>query len=342
LYVFFRVVALCWLLVAAPAAAAGRAGVREGGQAGEDRWVPSFSIGSGLFFENQKGFNNSFQEQSGGTITPASLQGVVTGSDLLVEPFVGPGLELMSPALPIPTRPRFFLGGEFLPTFSNDHQIAFKGDPDCIHGPRLFDPCVSEMTTLPSASFEESGAQGQGVSTTTTFNLLVWGANFGVAFPAQIYRRQLRIKPYLAWINYEVESSGLVVDAECTPAPVPPPPQQQLRLSRCVPTVQFPTVGALRETRLEGSASQRYNAIGPGLDVELDVVRYRSWLGVSLFAGARAYRTLGDRTIEYSASESFSDSFGNDTAFANWEVEIAPWMYRAHVGIRFHWLGLQD
>jgi hypothetical protein len=348
--------ALFSLQLLTPAAARGRSPV-EGGQAGEDRWVPSFTISSGLVFESQKGFNNSFQIQEGST-TPTSLQGMVDGSDLLVEPFVGSGLELMSPALPIPTRPRFFIGGEFLPIFSNDHSVAFKGDPSCIGSPFLSpqtgepDPpgCVSEIDTTvienrPTRSFEESGAQGQGVKTTATFDLLSWGANFGVAFPAQIYRRQLRIKPYLAWINYEVESNGLVVDAECTPAN-PSAPQQPLRLSRCIKTRGGPPavneVGDLRETILEGSASRRYNAIGPGLDVELDVVRYDSWLGVSLFMGARAYRTLGDRTISYAASQSFDDVFGMDTAFANWEVEIAPWMYRGHVGIRFQWLGLPD
>ena len=350
--VFLAVGALCSLQLLAPAVARGRSPV-EGGQAGEDRWVPSFSISSGLGFESMDGFNNSFQEQSGGTITNPSLQGMIEGSDLLVEPFVGPGLELMSPALPIPTRPRFFIGGEFLPIFANDHEVAFKGDTGCIRSPFLNPttgeqtPCVSDIdisdpAQLPDQSFEENGAQGQGVSTTSTFNLLGWGANFGVAFPAQIYRRQLRIKPYVAWINYQVESNGVVVDAECTPPPVPAPPQQELRLSRCIPTKTQPTVGALRETRLTGSASRRYNAIGPGLDVELDVARFNNWLGVSLFAGARAYRTLGDRTIEYSDSASFSDAFGNDTAFATWEVEVAPWMYRGHIGIRFQWLGLPD
>jgi hypothetical protein len=97
-----------------------------------------------------------------------------------------------------------------------------------------------------------------------------------------------------------------------------------------------------RETALLGSDSQVYNAIGPGLELEMDVIRSRGWLGVSLFMGARAYRTLGDRSIEFGATQSYSDILGNDVAFANWEVEINPWIYRAHVGIRFQWLGLPD
>jgi hypothetical protein len=259
----------------------------------------------------------------------------------------------MSPALPIPTRPRFFVGGEFLPTFSNDHEVAGKGDPGCIRGPRVDssgnrEPCTTTLPGPPNArdfTFTEDSAQGQGVSTTTTFDLLTWGANFGVAFPAQIYRRQLRIKPSFAWINYKVESSGLMVDAACLPVAGPLGP------TRCNPTQApssitpnpNPTVpGFVRETALAGSGSQTFNAIGPGLDIELDVARFNNWLGVSLFMGARAYRTLGDRSIEYGTSQAYSDVLGNDVAFANWEVEIAPWMYRGHVGIRFQWLGLPD
>jgi hypothetical protein len=326
----------------APAAARGRSPV-EGGQAGEDRWVPSISIGSGLVFQSQHGFNNSFEVEAG-TGTVGALQGTVTGSDLQVAPFVGPGLELMSPALPIPTRPRFFLGGEVLPTFANDHEVALKGNPGCVRGPRVDpngnpEPCVSELTGPRTFTFTQDAAQGQGVNTTTTFDLLQYGASFGVAFPAQIYRRQLRIKPSFAWINYKVESSGLVVDATCMPA------------NRCTPTQAPPTPtnpnppiipGFVRETTLSGSASQTFNAIGPGLDIELDVARFNNWLGVSLFIGGRAYRTLGDLSFGYSDSQEFNDPVGNDTAFANWEVELAPWMYRGHVGIRFQWLGLPD
>jgi hypothetical protein len=336
--IFLTAGVLLSLQLLAPVAANGRSPV-EGGQAGEDRWVPSFSIGSGLVFENQDGFNNSF-EVDNVTSVVGPLQGVVTGSDLLVEPFVGPGLELMTPALPIPTRPRFFLGGEFLPIFSNDHEVALKGDPGCVRGPRVDangepEPCVSELTAPRTFTFTEDAAQGQGVSTTTTFDLLQWGANFGVAFPARIYRRQLRIKPSFAWVNYKVESTGLVVDATCMPT------------NRCTPTQNPPNTGPIvpgfvRETILSASATGTFNAIGPGLDIELDVARFNNWLGVSLFMGARAYHTLGNRTIEYSASNTYNDTLGNDTAFANWKVDIAPWMYRGHVGIRFQWLGLPD
>ena len=159
-----------------------------------------------------------------------------------------------------------------------------------------------------------------------------------MAFPAQIYRRQLRIKPSFGWINYKVETQGLVVDADCIPD------------ARCTPVDPDPNdpnnpnlPGFLRETTLTGSASQSFNAIGPGLDIEMDVgQQYGGWLGVSLFLGGRAYYTLGDRTIAWSASQTFDDQIGTDVSIAQWEVEVDPWIFRAHVGIRFQWLGLPD
>jgi len=345
--VFLTVGALLGLQVLSPTAARAQDGI-EGGQAGEDRWVPSFSISGGALIQHQDGFADSFQLENGGT-TPVPLQGVVTGSDLAVAPFVGGSLEVMSPALPIPTRPRLFLSGEFLPTFASDREVALDGDPGCVKGPRLDDICASELD--PEAplthTFGLDGANGQGTSTTATFDLLVFGANLGVAFPAQLGRRQLRIKPSVGWISYKVEAHGEMVNAECA-----------LDLSTatandtaCTPTT-LNSEGAMRETTLTGSASRRYNGVGPGLDIEMDVGRYFGWLGVSLFLGGRAYRTLGDRTIEFDASKIFDDQFdgsqtandqlGMDEAFANWEVEIDPWIFRAHVGIRFQWLGFPD
>jgi hypothetical protein len=302
------------------------------GQEGENRWVPSLAIISGVTVQEQHGDANSFQFEDGSTV-PVPLQGEVDGDDLVVSPFVGGSLELMSPAIPIPTRPRFFIAGEIVPTFSSDRSVALDGDPGCIFGPRVGDVCVSEMTTIPTFTFAEDAAQGQGTRTETTIDTLVWGANLGVAFPARLGKRQLRIKPSLGWINYEVAANGLVVDAACF--------RVNATLTRCT-DVRLGTGaiqhGFLRETTLEGSDSQRFNGIGPGLELEMDVYRWGQ-LGVSLFLGARAYRVLGDRTISFSDSQQYIDELGNDLAVAEWEVEVDPWMYRGNLGIRFQWLG---
>ncbi len=59
-------------------------------------------------------------------LPPVPLRGSVDGDDLAVSPFVGGVLELMTPALPIPTRPRLFVSGEVLPTFAFKRNVALE------------------------------------------------------------------------------------------------------------------------------------------------------------------------------------------------------------------------
>jgi hypothetical protein len=300
-------------------------------QAGEDRWVPSLAITSGVTFQKHKGSADSvlFEDMSSTPTTP--LRGFVNGSDTAVSPFVGGTLELMTPALPLPTRPRLFVSAAILPTFASDRDVALEGDPGCVKGPEPDVPCAKdEEASSRRKSFGEDSANGQGSETSAEVDTLVFGASLGVAFPLQVGKRQLRIKPSIGWINYEVDAEGLVVDAACDPE------------NRCTDVTGTPGLppdpGFLRETILTASDSQRFNGIGPGLDVEMDTGRYGP-LGVSLFMGGRAYAIVDDRTISFGTQEVYDDQLGTDRAAGRFEVEVDRWLYRAHVGIRFHWLG---
>lgn len=312
----------------------------------EARWIPSLSISGGALIMPQDGFVNSTISRDGGA--PEPLNGAVTGDDLVVSPFVGAGLELMTPALPIPTRPRFFLTGEILPTFASEREVATEGDPDCIHGPAVGAPCVKDLPRRPdgtivpqNGTFPQDSAQGDGSNTVTLTDTLTFGASMGVAFPARVGRRQLRIKSSFGWFHYKIDGSGVVAAAEC---PLDPSTPLQPNDTTCVNRVGGPTgeiPGFLREIQMAGENSQRFNAIGAGLDIEMDTVRYGP-VGASLFLGGGFYRTLGDRTISFSDSATFSDQLGNDMTAAEWEIEVDPWWYRAHVGIRFQWLGFPE
>jgi hypothetical protein len=289
-------------------------------QAGEDRWVPSLAITSGVTVQKQEGSAISlfFEDMSS---SPVFLRGFVDGNDIATSPFVGGTLELMTPALPIPTRPRLFASGEILPTFASDRDLALEGDPGCVRGPKPDARC----TRIPGEEpYPENAANGEGSVTTAEVDTLVFGASLGVAFPVRLGKRQLRIKPSVGWINYEVDAEGLVVDANCGEGDI----------AAC-------TSDTLREVTLSASDSQRFNGIGPGLDVEMDAVRYGP-LGVSLFMGGRAYAIVDDRTISFGTEETYDDQHGMDRAAARFEVEVDPWIFRAHVGIRFHLLGGEE
>jgi hypothetical protein len=292
-------------------------------------WVASLAITGGATFQNQEGSGESFLFDNGST-TPTTLQPAVDGDDLVIPPFVGASLELMAPALPIPTSPRFFVSGEILPSFGSTRTLAIQGDPGCIRGPEPGAPCaVDEVPGERQVPFAEGLANGQGTEVQSEVGLLAYGANAGVAFPVQLFGRQLRIKPSAGWIRWEVEASGRVSDAACSP------------VSRCtnVYATTPPQIGFLRDSQLTASGSDWFDGIGPGLDVEVDTGRFGP-IGSALFLGARAYAVLGERTISFGTTQTFSDALGNDVETANFETTVDPWLYRAHVGIRFQWLGL--
>lgn len=320
---------------------------REGQQQGESRWVTSLAATSGVVLQTQDGSVDSClfanpANATGSCPAPGStpLRPSSSDNDLAIFAFVGANLELMTPALPIPARPRLFLAGEILPSFADERDLAGEGDPSCVSGPEPGDPCARDEDPLNprNTPFGENSANGQGSVTTTTYETLSFGASLGVAFPVRVGERQLRIKPSFGWFSYEAEASGQLVDAECEPPSrctdvdggVPPPPP---------PGAVLP--GSFRETMLSGSDTKRFHAIGPGLDVEMDTGRYGP-LGTSIFLGGRAYRTLGDTTLEIQSTQVYGNDglpLANQAVSARWEAEFEPWVFRAGVGLRIQWLG---
>jgi hypothetical protein len=57
----------------------------------------------------------------------------------------------------------------------------------------------------------------------------------------------------------------------------------------------------IRRVTLVGNGDRTFHGLGPGLELELEVGRFGP-LGVSVFAGADAYRILGERKISFSDS----------------------------------------
>jgi hypothetical protein len=304
-------------------------------QQGADRWVPSLAPTLGASIQNWKSALESqicrgctFPNPSSQSLRPAA-----SGGDRDVTPSFGGNLELMTPELPLPTRPRLFVGGEIAATFGVDRTLALEGDPGSLSSP--FPPGTVNQP------FNEGVVLGQGSKTDATLGSPFYGAYAGIAFPFQVYGRQLRIKPAFAWMRYTVDVEGTVLDAECLDKPPPRPASVPPNLCNTIVVQGVPVQGILREIQMTGSDTGTFNGIGPGLDIEMDT-GVLGPLGTSIFLGGRAYRILGERTIEFDATESFPDQgpgLSADQTRAQWSFEAAPWMYRVFVGFRVQWLG---
>ena len=320
-------------------------------ESGDDLWVPSLAVTSGVLLQNQDGsldaclFANP-ADATGACPAPGSVALIGpngqsysgSGTGLAIAAFVGPEVELMAPALPIPTRPRFFLGAEILPTFAADRNLAGVGDPTCVKGPEPGDVCATQEILGPprDTAYGQDVANGQGSVVTTTYDTLSYGADLGVAFPVDAGERHLRIKPSFGWLSYEVEVSGRVVDATCNPT------------NQCTPVQQNPggpiLPGSFRQTILTAHDTKRFNAIGPGLDVEVDTGHYGP-LGTSLFLGGHAYYTLGNREIQITDTQVYPQDglpLAGQAVSARWDAEFKPWIFRVGVGLRVQWLGPQN
>jgi hypothetical protein len=203
--------------------------------------------------------------------------------------------------------------------FGVERKPAREGEPGTIES-----PVPKEFQDV--APFGEDVAIGQGSEITATMSNVMYGAYAGIAFPLEFNERPIRIKASVAWIRYEVDIEGLVVDASCLASG---------RITECNPNLG----GFLRETRLTSNSTESFNGIGPGIDLEMDTGRMGP-LGTSIFMGARLYRILGDRKVELNAGPvSFNDPIGQDSAAARFNFEVDEWMYRFGIGFRVQWLG---
>ncbi len=319
-------------------------------QSGEDRWVPSLAIISGVAWSEQTASSNSTLIQGVSNPMPACVPNdtraecrnlvlpadiaSVDGDDRAVAPFVGATVELMTPALPIPLRPRLFVSAEMVGVFATERDVALQGNTGCLSGPTIDAPCAADHN--PAANpFGEDSLVGQGTRTTAQIGNYMFGVNLGAAFPVQLGKRQLRIKPSVGWINYQVEAKGKFVKGYCYGLNPP-----NIR-TQCVDSTALMNTGFLRDFTYSGTANKRFNGIGPGLDVEMDTGHFGP-IGSAIFVGARAYYIIGDRKISFTGSQTANDVLGMDTATTDFEVEVDPWMFRAHLGMRFQWLGYEE
>jgi hypothetical protein len=275
-----------------------------------------------------------------GVDEPGALRPAYDDDELAVSPFVGANLQLLTPVIrAIPGAPRLFVSGEVQFVFPPSYNVANEGDAS---GADLPGGAASYGAT-PALSLV-----GVGSRTTSEVQLLAWGANVGIAFPFRAFGRTLWVKPGAAWTQYQIEVEGVLVAGlkdDCCPDP-------GVDLPGTVNDIPaLPWGRNLREVNLSADTTKIFNGIGPSLEIEMDVGRFGP-VGASLFLRGAMFKILGDRSVSLSDTASapiliptyldgrvLGVTLPADTYNANWSWEADPWMYRAAVGIRFHWLG---
>jgi hypothetical protein len=212
-------------------------------------------------------------------------------------------------------RPRLFAHAGAGGNFAFERDVAKEGAPGTLKEPPpgLLVPPVDNPNVV----------SGQGSTTSVQPRKLLISAGGGIAFSFDAWGRRFRIKPSAEYLREEVEVTGVVSAATIDDPGVLARPNENPPIPGRPPTFNFFT--------LSGSERQVFHGVGPGLELEADVARNGSLI-VSVLVSGGAYRILGDRTVQFSATD---EQTGTESA--TWTYKKDPWSYRAHVGIRLRW-----
>ena len=235
-----------------------------------------------------------------------------------VSPNMGVTLELMTPALDIvPGKPRVFAAFEILPTYASELTVALSGAATELRAPENLEPQF----------FSVNAIEGSGSRVTAEVMTTVLAANLGPAFAFEYRDRVLRLKPSVAWLRWGVITEGKSLDA--------------FKNDPVVFQNQEPLYGSfIRNVDVRGRSSGFFNAVGPGLELEIELGRRGDFRPV-MYASGFAYRTVGEDTIVYQGSSgTINDTLGQATYLATYTFQVDDWSYRAAIGFRLRWVGL--
>ncbi|HVH16704.1 MAG TPA: hypothetical protein VNF72_00265 [Myxococcota bacterium] len=301
-----------------------------------ERWVPSLGIASGVIAQkanastDSTGLTYNFTSrrvvngQQVVTTTPTTnehLRPPTSGDDVLVTPFVGGTLELMTPGLQsIPGKPRMFAHGDVASAFGSERKVSREKAPSTLEDP---------LPTFPSSA--EEAVKGIGSETAAEVQPLLITAGGGIAWTLDAFGRRIRIKSSVEYQREEIDLTGKVIRAVNTDTGIQAQP----------PGIPVGTDAAFFGVTLQGNETEVFQGVGAGLEVEVDTGRAGPFM-VALFVNGRGLKILGDRKIEFSNTTTVSDpalipNVPTDVT-ADWEFEKKPWQFAGGVDIRFRWL----
>jgi len=301
-----------------------------------ERWVPSLGATSGIvaqsadaavtssditFLQTSRVAVSLMEVVTVTEVTNANLRPPTEGDDLLVTPWVGGTAELMTPGIQmLPGRPRFFVRSDVGAAFGSERKIARERSPTTLPEVLPTEPYVSE-----------EAVEGIGSETVAEVQPLSVNAGAGIAFTLDLFERRLRIKPSVEYSREEIDFTGKVIRAVNTDTGIPEFP--------------FPANIPRRDSRffgieITGDDSEVFQALGAGLELEMDTVRAGPFM-IAVFLQGRGLKILGDTKVDFSGETTVSEPElipNPDTFTADWSFDKGAWTYGGSVGFRFRWL----
>lgn len=280
---------------------AAQAAGRDGGKAETDgAWLP----GIGLLL--------AVDSQVGDARAVSSARGEIDGDGTLLTPLIGLDAEIQTPTLTSRLgRPRLFIRGGVTRAFDAERIIVKEGAPGAIDIP-FIDPDMDGIS-VQEPPIDSIGGRG------TRFETQVqpWGfmAGVGLAFevPSLSDRaRKVRIRPSIEYRRERLQAAIFLGAA------------QSIDNSETCPC---------RSTSFKVTEKQTLHAIGPAVEVEMDLNSLRSMI-VTIYGAFHAYRVIDGRSLNVGGEGVFDD--GTPVSLeGNFERDL--WSYRFGLGLRFRW-----
>jgi hypothetical protein len=267
-----------------------------------DRWIPGFSLESGI-----RSLEADYSIET-------SERGFFENDSRPLFFFVGGGLHLATPVV-LDVEPQVRLFGRFGAATSFDGRFGAtnEGAPG-----KLIIPVIDlNGDGIPDGEPFVNTISGLGSSTQSRSEPLILSASLGADLLFEFVGRRLHVKPSIEWIWQEDQVVGLLGFAESMNVPPDDP-------NRCPCRTGF-----IRAEKIEA-----FNGIGPGLEFELEASRIGQGL-LTVYFGAKAFYAL-DTEVVLNATARLSDDSGDISLRAVYERN--QWDYLAGVGFRLHWL----
>lgn len=265
------------------------------------RWLPGLAVTSSGFFQERSGSVTSVE------------RGTSLGDSNAVLWSMGLDAELMAPAVRvIPGSPRIFTHVGALLSFDKEDPVANEDDPG-----------RPEVKVLqPSGIRPFSGVTGTGSATRIETRPLMLSAGLGVAFQTQLGGLVLRLKPSVEWQFQRDRIRAALGHAEVE-GPMP---------DFCTPC---------RLLFIDGTATEDYHSIGPGLELEVDAARLGENLVLSVFTTTHALAVIGSRETEFAKTQEWTTdgapSVGRAPSTVVSTYRRDRWQFRAGIGLRVRW-----